>query len=191
MKRKEDQTSYKIWNEMYQWFSSLVWAIVIFSFITITVFRFVAVNGSSMESTLMDGERLLSSNVFYTPKSGDIIIFTVDGLRFSGYSDRNYPLVKRIIAVEGEEVELDFDEGTVKVNGQLLDEPYASPMHNSEDMQQQTKFIVPENTVFVMGDNREVSMDSRSSVVGFVDTRSIIGHVLLRFSPLNKFGFVK
>ena len=97
------------------------------------------------------------------------------------------PIIKRVIATEGQTIDIDFNAGIVYVDGKALDEPYVnSPTNNQLDFT--GKVTVPENCVFVMGDNRNDSTDSRSSLIGCVDKRYIMGKVLLRILPLNKFG---
>ena len=95
--------------------------------------------------------------------------------------------MKRIIAMGGDTVDIDFDMGQVTVNGEVLDEPYISaPTQQSFDVE--FPLTVPEGQVFLMGDNRPHSTDSRSSQVGFVDERSILGKVLFRIAPFNRLG---
>lgn len=119
----------------------------------------------------------------YTPQRGDVVI--VDS-----YTVYGKPLVKRIIAKGGDTISIDYDAGTVTVNGELLQEDYiAAPTYLGYDVQ--FPFTVPEGTLFVMGDNRNESLDSRSSYVGCIDERDILGKVLLCFMPFTDFGVVK
>ena len=144
------------------------------------LFRIVDVSGDSMNPTLTNGDKLVVSDVFYKPKQGDIVIFRKDEYKPEA-------LVKRVIATEGQTVEIDFDRGRVYVDGELLDEPYiAEPTRNQLDFKgAQT---VPEGCVFVMGDNRNASSDSRKAEIGMVDERLIVGKVLLRVFPLDSIG---
>ena len=166
---------------------AIAFVILIFSFF----FRISIVSGSSMEDTLHANESLIVSDFFYTPKRNDIIVFHQTGERL------NEPIVKRIIAVEGETVEINHLTWEVKVtdkngNTVTLDEDYIKlvglPLPYSEPIE---TFEVKEGTVFVMGDNRNVSNDSRGAEIGLVDTRCILGKVILRISPLDKFGMVE
>lgn len=158
--------------------SALVAAILIFTFIA----RTITVVGSSMVPTLEEGNLLIVSRLFYEPKYGDIVVLR----KASFMSD---PIVKRVIATEGQTVDIDFQAGVVYVDGVALDEPYTNaPTLEPENFTEPV--TVPKGHVFVMGDNRNRSTDSRSASVGCVDNRYIIGRALLRIAPLNKFGRV-
>lgn len=167
-------------GEIYDWMQSLVFALIICIIVFVFIFRIVDVSGDSMNPTLLHGDKLVVSDVFYKPKQGDIVIFRKDEYKAEA-------LVKRVIATEGQTIEIDFDRGRVYVDGELLDEPYiAEPTHNQLDFQgPQT---VPEGCVFVMGDNRNASSDSRRAQIGMVDERLIVGKVLLRVFPLDSIG---
>ena len=158
--------------------SALVAAILIFTFIA----RTITVVGSSMVPTLEEGNLLIVSRLFYEPKYGDIVVLR----KASFMAD---PIVKRVIATEGQTVDIDFQAGIVYVDGVALDEPYTNaPTLEPENFT--APVTVPKGHVFVMGDNRNRSTDSRSASVGCVDNRYIIGRALLRIAPLNKFGRV-
>ncbi len=167
-------------GEIYDWMQSLVFALIICIIVFVFIFRIVDVSGNSMNPTLLNGDKLVVSDVFYKPKQGDIVIFRKDEYKAEA-------LVKRVIATEGQTIEIDFDRGRVYVDGELLDEPYiAEPTHNQLDFQgPQT---VPEGCVFVMGDNRKASSDSRRAQIGMVDERLIVGKVLLRVFPFDSIG---
>ena len=167
-------------GEIYDWMQSLVFALIICIIVFVFIFRIVDVSGDSMNPTLIHGDKLFVSDVFYKPKQGDIVIFRKDEYKAEA-------LVKRVIATEGQTIEIDFDRGRVYVDGELLDEPYiAEPTHNQLDFQgPQT---VPEGCVFVMGDNRNASSDSRRAQIGMVDERLIVGKVLLRVFPFDSIG---
>lgn len=167
-------------GEIYDWMQSLVFALIICIIVFVFIFRIVDVSGDSMNPTLIHGDKLVVSDVFYKPKQGDIVIFRKDEYKAEA-------LVKRVIATEGQTIEIDFDRGRVYVDGELLDEPYiAEPTRNQIDFQgPQT---VPEGCVFVMGDNRNASSDSRKAEIGMVDERLIVGKVLLRVFPFDSIG---
>lgn len=147
------------------------------------LFRVVVVVGPSMYDTLIEGDRLLlvSSFAYNEPKQGDIVVCSKDSF------DNGKCFVKRIIATEGQEVFINFEEEKVFVDGVLLDEPYIhTPTNRDEGME--FPLIVGEGQIFVMGDNRERSTDSRSPMIGLVDERQILGKAIFILSPGNNKG---
>lgn len=133
--------------------------------------------GSSMESALCEGDFVIVMR-YVRPKRGDIVAF---------YND-NKILVKRVIALPGEQVDID-EEGKVYINGSLLEEPYVNELaYGGCDICFPVQ--VPEGTVFVMGDNRSVSVDSRSSSVGCVQEGQLVGKIICRIWPLTEMGMV-
>ena len=161
--------------------------------------RLCVVNGASMEDTLIENEKLIVSNVFYTPERGDIIVFHQTG------KNLNEPVVKRVIATAGETVDIKYKTDGRNVTGmtvtvtksdgsiEVLEETYTKYDTNHSPAVSYLNYpvTVPEGKIFVMGDNRNNSWDSRGYEIGFVDTRRVLGRVLLRLTPLNKFGMVK
>ena len=171
---------------------SLVCVMLLFTFVV----RLCEVSGDSMNNTLVDNEKLLVSNVFYKPECGDIIVFHQTGAL-------NEPVVKRVIAVGGETININFDTMEVTVTGKdgnkrVLQEDYAFYDSNEsvkkKYMRHTTDFLfpleVPEGYLFVMGDNRYNSLDSRFSEVSLVDERRVLGKVIFRLTPFNKMGTV-
>ena len=144
----------------------------------ILLFRIVIVNGSSMYSTLWHGDYLLLlSNVFYqNPEYGDIIVASKDS-----FNDGE-PIIKRVIATEGQTVDIDFEAGIVYVDGVALEEDYT---YTSTTLEEGVSFplTVEEDCVFVMGDNRDRSRDSRFPAIGQIDKREILGKALFLFLP--------
>ncbi len=159
-------------------------------------FRLCRVSGPSMNNTLLNGEQLIVSNLFYTPDTGDIIVFH----QTSDVNDKfNEPIVKRVIATEGEFVKIDYVQSKVYVSAdnvftedEVLQEDYIIEGKPNYLSYTANVFVyeVPEGHLFVMGDNRPVSADSRYSAVDFVDERRVLGKVLFRVTPFNKFGKV-
>ncbi len=156
----------------------IVYILAIFMFVYVLCFRMVVVDGDSMNNTLVHGDRLLLlSNVLYwEPKQGDVIVASKDSFR------NGECIIKRVIAVEGQTVDINFETGDVFVDGELLDEDYiCSPTMLPEG----TVFplTVSEGCVFVMGDNRMDSTDSRNPRIGQIDRREILGKAVLLLLP--------
>ena len=142
------------------------------------VFRVVVVSGPSMMQTLKNGDALiLLSNVFYkSPKYGDIVVASKDSFK------NGEPIIKRVIATEGQTVDIDFDKGIVYVDGVALDEPYTNTTTNLFEGAAFPQ-LVKEGCVFVLGDNRNDSMDSRSVDIGQIDCRELLGKAIFLVLP--------
>ncbi len=156
----------------------LVYLLAAIILVLLLLFRVVIVSGPSMNQTLVDGDYLLllSNTLYWNPKQGDIIVASKDSF------DDGEPIVKRIIATEGQTVNIDFSAGTVYVDGKALEESYTlTPTNLYEGVN--FPLTVDEGCVFVMGDNRNVSKDSRSPEIGLIDCREIIGKVIFLFWP--------
>ena len=156
----------------------LVFGLVAILFIFMFVFRILVVSGPSMQQTLVDGDCLiLVSNIFYNnPKYGDIVVASKDSFK------NGEPIIKRVIATEGQTVNIDFESGIVYVDDVPLDEPYTSTPTN---LYEGISFpvVVEEGCVFLLGDNRNDSNDSRSTSIGQIDKREILGKVLFLVLP--------
>lgn len=151
--------------------TALVCVVLLFTL----VFRIFVVSGESMLTTLFDGDRLVVSNLFYEPERGDIIVFA------SEYKDEEV-LVKRVIATEGQTVDIS-KEGEVTVDGVAIDEPYLQEGMFTAPGTVSLPFVVAEDQLFVMGDNRVDSLDSRSELLGPVEMNKVLGRVLFRLFP--------
>ena len=146
--------------------------------------RHAVVDGGSMNKTLSNGEHLIISDFFYTPDNGDIVVFQPEN------SENTTPLIKRVIATAGQTVEI--HNAVVYVNGVAIDEPYVFLDGEIDpNYLNYPETVVPEGYVFVLGDHRNNSKDSRYDEVGLVDVRSILGRVLFRLTPLSKFGAIE
>lgn len=156
----------------------LMYLLAVVVVLFLLVFRIIVVTGGSMRQTLLDGDYLLLlSNTFYKePRRGDIVVISKKSF------DNGKPIVKRVIATEGQTVDIDFTAGIVYVDGVALEEPYInSPTNVSEGTQ--FPLTVAEGCVFVLGDNRGISRDSRDPAIGQIDTREVLGKALYLLLP--------
>ena len=173
-------------KEVLDWVVSIALALIIALLIRRFIFTLVKVDGPSMNPTLTHGDTLFTRRLMYTPAVGDIVIFNPPDPENPGKKAK-VAYVKRVIALEGQTVDIDPVTGAVSVDGVVYDEPYIQePIRRMGDMQ--FPFTVPEDTVFVLGDNRNNSHDSRDSDVGAVPVKYIIGKAQIRLLPINQFG---
>ena len=164
-------------RDLYEWTQALVCSVLAVVLLFTFVVRLIGVDGHSMVPTLQDGDRLLVLNSLWDSdyEYGDIVV-----LRKESFLEE--PIVKRVIATEGQTVDIDFASGSVYVDGELLEEDYINePTYVDEGTQ--FPLAVPEGSIFVMGDNRNHSSDSRSSDLGTVDTRYVIGKAVFLLFP--------
>ena len=160
--------------ELYDWLQCIVSAVLCGILVFIFVGRITGIDGDSMLNTLHDNDIVVMSNLMYTPKYGDIVIIETDVF--------NKPLVKRVIATEGQTIDIDFTTGDVMIDGKIIMEDYIR-----QPTRRQLDFVgpvtVPAGSVFVMGDNRNESDDSRDADIGMIDTRNVLGKVLFLIIP--------
>lgn len=181
--------------EMFAW--SVLVVLLIFTF----GFRLCQVDGPSMENTLHNGERLLLQSAGYSPRQDDIVVFHLT----EPEKNLEKVLVKRVIATGGQTVEIDTNTGTITVDGKEYADTHSALKDTSSGenagryytslfgygLDRTTgifRATVPEGYLFVMGDNRNNSKDSRNPDVGFVDERCVLGRVVLRLSPFTVFN---
>ena len=171
-------------RDIYEWIQCLITALIICVVLFVFFIRVIDVYGTSMNPTLQNGDKMLVSDLFYKPKAGDVVVFKKDSY------DPNKALVKRVIATEGQEVNMDFDKGIVYVDGVPIEEDYIAELTYTK-----LDFIgpkeVPEGCVFVMGDNRNMSTDSRKAEIGMVDERLILGRAYAVIFPINQIGWIR
>lgn len=180
---EESRPSNTIKDEIFDWVSNITFILSAIVLIFIFAIRVVGVDGESMMPTLHHKDWLITSNLFFEPDNGDIVVLSKDS-----FLDGKM-IVKRIIATEGQEIDIDFQKGIVYVDGKVLEEQYiAEPTVTQYTM----KFpaTVPKDHVFVMGDNRNHSADSRDASLGMVHKSCILGRVVLRILPISDFGAV-
>lgn len=190
-KQENEKSSFVI--NLFDWLDVFVKAMIVVVILFTAVFKIATIDGDSMQNTVFHGEKVIISNVFYSPKQGDIVVVSRNYKNSADCYERNSaPIIKRVIATEGQTVDIDFEEGIVYVDGKALDEPYTkTPTNLSYDID--FPITVKKDCVFLLGDNRNDSLDSRSSRIGAegtgqVDKRYILGKVLTRIYPLNKIG---
>ena len=173
-KRQEENWRKRLFKDA----KDILYMLALFMLVYILCFRTVVVVGSSMYDTLVNGDRLLLINsLLYTDvKQGDVIVISKDSFRGGEC------IIKRVIAIGGQHVRIDFYTGTVYVDEVALDEPYLYTL-TLDPESDLCEWDVPEGCVFVMGDNRGDSIDSRSNSIGFVDEREILGKAIFLMIP--------
>lgn len=178
MSEQDKQTAEKEGRDLYEWVQALVCSVLTVVLVFTFGIRLIGVDGHSMVPTLQDGDRLLVTTSLLSGdyEYGDIVI--IQKGNFAG----GEPIVKRVIATGGQTVDIDFETGAVYVDGTLLEEDYINELTFVEEG---TEFplTVPEGSIFVMGDNRNHSSDSRDASLGTVDTRYVIGRAVILAFP--------
>ena len=174
------QSRGNMFTGLYEWVEAAIFSLICVVLVFTFLFRVVGVDGPSMTPTLLNTERLIMTNLNYTPERGDIVVI-------NRYTQE--PLVKRIIALAGDYLEIDGETGEVRVNGETLNETYIQGTTYPKEFQ--SPQTVPDNCVFVMGDNRNASTDSRDARLGCVDERYIMGRVYFTLFPVKNIGVVK
>ena len=176
---------------LYYWLQTLVFAVVAIVLLFTFVGRVTRVEGGSMLNTLHDGDLLLLQSIGYSPKAGDVVVLnktTDETAALLG----GEAIVKRVIATGGQTVYIDYASSTVYVDGAALDEPYVrEAMHlRSGPYSGQTPFVVPEDSIFVMGDNRNESTDSRQELLGTVHEDYVLGRAVCILFPFSDLGLL-
>lgn len=186
---------------IFEYVELFAWAVFIVMVVFTFAFRICRVDGHSMENTLKENQMLLLRSAFYTPKQDDIVVFHLTEPEYG----MEKTLVKRVIAVGGQEVVIDTNTATITVDGVAYADTHSVLKDRSTDLITGAYSVsglffdhydaesgifratVPEGCIFVMGDNRNNSKDSRNPAVGFVDERCVLGTAVLRLSPFTVF----
>ncbi len=180
---RPETTAQSFFSGLYGWLQPILFALTVLFLISTFLGRLIGVKGSSMVPTLHDKDMLLLQSIGYSPKAGDIVVLSERSF------EEGTPIVKRVIATEGQVVDIDYDSGTVYVDGVALDEPYlGEPMREPTWETTRQPFEVPEGHIFVLGDNRNNSPDSRDPRVGMVDVRCVLGRAIWRLIPFGGIG---
>ena len=193
MEESIQKPKFSVSAEVFDWLEALLVSVVVIIFIFSFVFRIVKVDGSSMEHTLHDEDYLIITQYNYQPKQFDLVVVAAESAELPDQSDKKAHeklLIKRIIALENQVVDINYELGTVTVNGEVLDEPYIQKNYDDHMIPPSRESIsypytVPPGKVFVMGDNRNNSTDSR--VLGALDKMEISGRAIIRAFPLPTF----
>lgn len=185
----EEKTSFR--TDLYYWVQALVAVLIGLILVFTLAGRVIGVVGSSMVPTLHDGNLLLLQSIGYTPQQGDVVVLRKPG--FPPPPRETAPIVKRVIAVGGQHVRVDYEAGAVYVDDVALEEPYINElMHPSSDSNMSVLDVeVPEGSIYVLGDNRNNSSDSRHQDLGTVDERYVLGRVLCVMFPFQDMGAVE
>lgn len=176
----QEKTSLR--KDLFSWIQALVFALFVLILCFTFLGRIISVDGNSMFPTLHDRDMLLLQCIGYTPKQGDIVVLN------KPFASIDEPIVKRIIAVGGQTVRIDYDEARVYVDDVALEEPYINETMRNPGGDSLQTVTVPEGSVFVMGDNRNASSDSRVPSLGTIDTRHILGRAVWVLFPFQSFG---
>ncbi len=181
-------------SDALSWVNNVVVAVVIMLVLNLFVFRSITVDGPSMNDTLIDKDKVLITNLFYEPSFGDIVVIQADKLVNRSTNMYGEAIIKRVIGVAGDTVKINFEKGEVYRNGELLEEDYIKTLTTRRYngwLESNKEYVVPDNCVFVMGDNRNVSNDSRNlDDIGFVDKNLIMGRAFVRILPISQFKWL-
>ncbi|MEE0956862.1 MAG: signal peptidase I [Ruminococcus sp.] len=169
---------------IYDWIRCVIFAIAIVVVCLTFVFRLVEVDGTSMDDTLQNKDKVIVTNLFYTPHDSDIVVIS-HGEKY------DKPIIKRVIATEGQSLKLDYDNDRIIVDGVVIPESYikGSTFANNKG-DNQVPDVIPKGKIFVMGDNRQVSLDSRSTEIGLIDVSNVIGKAQVVAFPFDRIKYL-
>ena len=178
---KKEENEFTLSQLLFDWLGTLLMAIVVILLVMTFFLRQITVKGHSMDDTLQTQDRLVVASFMYEPKNGDIVVV-------SHGESYNEPIIKRVIATEGQRLQINYENDEVIVDGVVLKEDYIKG--RTIKLQNPTAIpdVIPKGYVFVMGDNREDSLDSRSTRIGLIPVENIIGKAFWRIQPFDNFG---
>ena len=188
---QEEQPLRRPGADLFEWLQVLIGCVLVAVLLFNCLIRLTRVVGESMDTTLENGEMMLIWSLGYQPEQGDIVVLnktdsTTDQLLHSK------AIVKRVIATGGQTVDIDYATNSVYVDGERLDEPYIKEVMQdvtqTDPYRTQTHIEVPEGSIFVMGDNRNNSDDSRDDRIGCIDEDYVLGKVFFSNYPFDTFG---
>lgn len=169
---------------IFDWIRCIIFAVAIVILCLTFVFRLVNVDGSSMYDTLSTKDKVIVTNFMYTPKTNDIVVIS-HGAQYAN------PIIKRVIATEGQTLEIDYENDRIIVDGIVIKEPYIDGSTFEGNIgDNEIPYVIPEGKIFVMGDNRKVSLDSRSTKIGLIDVKDVIGKAEFVAFPFDHFGYL-
>lgn len=167
-------------QEILSWVQSIIISVVVVALVFTFIGRVVNVDGESMEPNFHDNDKIVTTNIHGDFQRGDVVVIK---------RKQGEPLIKRVIATAGQTIDINYETGVVTVDGTVIDEPYiAEPTNNNLGVE--LPATVPENCVFVMGDNRNHSDDSRNPNIGMINEKKIFGKVVFRLFPIDSFGTI-
>ena len=176
-KTEKEEISETAWTSVFHWLYGIVGFLFVLVIMFVLFFKVVEVSGESMMPALNDEDKLIVYTMNYIPQQGDIVVISAEGDEAT--------LIKRVIAKENQTVEVDYETGKVFVDGLAIDEKYVAEMSVPDSNEITYPYTVPENCIFVMGDNRNESVDSRSKLIKAVDVNRVVGKAVLRFFPFS------
>lgn len=187
---KNENKGNKVFDSIIDWLESFVFAVFIVILVFTFILRTVVVKGSSMEPNFHDKDRLIISHFNLTPEKGDILVMNCYGL--------NETIIKRCIGVQGDKIRIDYNNNILEVNGEVMSNEYlGEPMYDKPSFDKTFvvedgvyEYQVPVGKIFVMGDNRNGSSDSRFAYVGFINVEDVLGKVVFRMYPFDTVGVI-